>query len=71
MTLSQLMCDNEIINDDTEVIIRGQGWKRRGNWYEDHMLTIASEYADAYVRYICFRDYLDLGRVVEIEIREC
>ena len=70
MTLSQLMHDTELINDDTELVIRGQGWKRRGNWYEDHMLTIVSEYGESLVRDLHFRDYLDIGRVVEIEIRE-
>lgn len=64
------MNDNELINDDTELIIRGQGWKRRGNWYEDHMLTIVSEYGESLVRDLHFRDYLDIGRVVEVEIRE-
>lgn len=70
MTLQQLLSDSELINDDTEVIIRGQGWKRRGNWYEDHMLTIADEYKDAIVRELRMRDYLDIGRVVDIEIKE-
>lgn len=70
MTLSQLMHDTELINDDTELVIRGQGWKRRGNWYEDHMLTIVSEYGESLVRDLHFRDYLDIGRVVEVEIRE-
>ncbi|MBR3320583.1 MAG: hypothetical protein IKG04_01365 [Exiguobacterium sp.] len=70
MTLSQLMHDTKLINDDTELVIRGQGWKRRGNWYEDHMLTIVSEYGESLVRDLHFRDYLDIGRVVEVEIRE-
>ena len=70
MTLSQLMHDTELINDDTELVIRGQGWKRCGNWYEDHMLTIVSEYGESLVRDFHFRDYLDIGRVVEVEIRE-
>ena len=70
MTLNQVMSDSELINDDTELIIHGQGWKRRGNWYEDHMLTIVSEYGESLVRELHFRDYLDIGRVVEIEIRE-
>ena len=70
MTLNQVMSDSELINDDTDIVIRGQGWKRRGNWYEDHMLTIVSEYGEALVRDLHFRDYLDIGRVVEVEIRE-
>lgn len=69
MTLYQLLSDLEIINDDTEISIHGMGWKCRGNWYEDHMLKIADEYKDAIVRELRMRDYLDIGRVVEIEIK--
>lgn len=70
MTLNQIMHDTELINDDTDIVIRGQGWKRRGNWYEDHMLTIVSEYGESLVREIHLHDYLDIGRNVEIIIKE-
>lgn len=64
------MRDTELISDDTDVTIVGTGWKRRGNWYEDHMLQIVSEYGDSNVRAIHFHDYLDFGRNVEIIIRD-
>lgn len=70
MTLKQLLSDAELINDDTDIVIRGQGWKRCGNWYEDHMLKIADEYKDAIVREIHLHDYLDIGRNVEVIIRD-
>lgn len=70
MLLRNVMSDTELINDDTDVTICGTGWKRRGNWYEDHMLQIVSEYEDAIVRVIHLHDYLDIGRTVEIIIRD-
>jgi hypothetical protein len=41
MTIEELM-ESGLIEDDTDLVIRDQGFTRKGKWYEDFILKITA-----------------------------